>query len=630
VVPRVTNGNQVLTGVTLAGRLTLRRISAVLLLIVLLLLQVPWFLTGTGALSLMAGAAYLAVALIRPHESLLIFAALSPCSTLAAEMLGVPGRGWHLLAQMALGTATGILLQSPEAPPRTRLAPFASLLAFIATTSALLQFCELLFWASSVFECVQSIAHTFVTAKPWPPMKAAWIVAAGVTGGWATERILRDRPALLRPTLAVALAGHAYVAALNVWPLARSALRGPEFLTAFLALLRVSRLSFQTDFNAAGSAFALAFVASWGLRGSSWQRLAVVAIQVTLAAGLWVTGSRAAMAAAAVTPLLILGWTAGRRWRRARITGVASVAATAAFLMIFVAWYPMTRNDSFRSTLASRWVLMSAGLQMFETAPVFGVGVSHFYDLSWNYIGEHAHHVGARQENAHNNFIQVLAEQGAVGLAILLMAIGLLLWQAFRAEQTTSSPTRVWLAGGLIAAILTWLTGHPLLTAEFTTVFWLFCGLLAATLPPPVPSEGLRRLTMLGAIGLVACLPFRVVDARNHANLEHRGFDLSSWLFDDEQRYREGGRAFSLFLRADGQPQLLPVRRAPGAPQLVLALSRGGRLLSSVRLGDDAWHDIQVTLSPGGRDYELVEASVTPLDAAPADRPAWVRVGRAR
>ncbi len=89
-------------------------------------------------------------------------------------MLGVPGRGWHLLAQMHPRRGDW----SPASAPRPmtlehgwRPSPACSPSSPSRRPSCSSPNC--LFAESSVAERVQSIARTFVTPKPWPPMKAA-------------------------------------------------------------------------------------------------------------------------------------------------------------------------------------------------------------------------------------------------------------------------------------------------------------------------------------------------------------------------------------------------------------------------------------------------------------------------
>jgi O-antigen ligase len=67
-------------------------------------------------------------------------------------------------------------------------------------------------------------------------------------------------------------------------------------------------------------------------------------------------------------------------------------------------------------------------------------------------------------ENAHNNFLQVLAEVGVAGLAALLSFLGVVFWEAWRRTRTAAGgPWRHAAAAGLLAFMMTWATGHPML-----------------------------------------------------------------------------------------------------------------------------------------------------------------------
>src|SRR6185436_1236366 len=90
-------------------------------------------------------------------------------------------------------------------------------------------------------------------------------------------------------------------------------------------------------------------------------------------------------------------------------------------------------------------------------------------------------------ENAHNNFIQILAELGSFGLAGFLWLVAAFLFAArkgvdrveVRQAPEAAGPetgadwtaAQLGLSGGVVAFLLSCLVSHPLLNTE---VFWLF------------------------------------------------------------------------------------------------------------------------------------------------------------
>ncbi len=222
----------------------------------------------------------------------------------------------------------------------------------------------------------------------------------------------------------------------------------------------------------------------------------------------------------------------------------------------------------------------------------------------------------------------MLAEQGLVGLVALLFALGSLLWAGFTVNDPLPSQVRLWLTLGIVAAMGTWLTGHPLLVPEFSYVFWLFCGILAGTTPEP-PQSRTPVVALACALLVLTTVPFRASAVRDKAALEHLAIGMSAWQHDDSQRYREGGSRFILFLPATGQPVKLPLRRAPGSPDpATVEFSVRGRVFDDVTLAGDDWHDAILTLPTRHRDFEQVEVTVHTAPVRTVSATMLVRVGR--
>jgi O-antigen ligase len=85
-------------------------------------------------------------------------------------------------------------------------------------------------------------------------------------------------------------------------------------------------------------------------------------------------------------------------------------------------------------------------------------------------------------ENAHNFFLQVLAESGVVGLVgliALLAAVGAALVALLRQSDVAEARLAAGAAVGVIAFVLTWTTSHPLLS--LSNQLWLAAVLAVTT-----------------------------------------------------------------------------------------------------------------------------------------------------
>jgi hypothetical protein len=112
--------------------------------------------------------------------------------------------------------------------------------------------------------------------------------------------------------------------------------------------------------------------------------------------------------------------------------------------------------------------------------------------------------------------------------------------------------------------------------------------------------------------GVLASVPLRARALLNVADLEHRGFGVSSlWQHDDEQRYRQAGASFALYLPATGRPVAVPFRRAPGAPDLLLVdVTIGGRIVDTISVTGETWQTALIQMPAGPRQFQLVDFAV--------------------
>jgi len=174
----------------------------------------------------------------------------------------------------------------------------------------------------------------------------------------------------------------------------------------------------------------------------------------------------------------------------------------------------------------------------------------------------------------------------------------------------------------------TWLTGHPLLVAEFAFIFWLYAGVLAALSNPATDNR--RWFMWMTVVILAVTVPARASARRDSAQLEHIGFELSMWQHDDEQRYRTAGREFSIYLPATGRDVSIPMRREPGPATpdpLFVDIVVQKRRVATVTLRGNAWQSADVTLPRQSRLFELAQFVVRAQ--TPVLPTVLVRVGKA-
>jgi O-antigen ligase len=241
------------------------------------------------------------------------------------------------------------------------------------------------------------------------------------------------------------------------------------------------------DVNAAGSHYILSGLIALGLLGSigraRWPWFVSLAMLVV---ALWMSGSRAAAVAAIAMTLVWFGVQArvARGWAfpsvSARQLGVASVVVLA--LLTGVGRFGSSNADvgSASRSLSIRGEFLDTSVRMFATAPVAGVGIGTYYERSSVFMSPTLRALYGR-ENAHNYYMQVLAELGVVGLAVFLWWLGSALAPAWRAAVARPATEAFALCLGCAAYLLTCVTGHPFLVVEAAVPFWVALGVAAAT-----------------------------------------------------------------------------------------------------------------------------------------------------
>ena len=297
-------------------------------------------------------------------------------------------------------------------------------------------------------------------------------------------------------------------------------------------------------------------------------------------------------------------------------------------------YYPRDRNAEAAVAFQIRASLAKGALEMARAEPVFGVGVGRFYPLSVDYTLKQ---YIAPRENAHNNFLQILAELGVPGLILFLSIVALSIREGVRSAGES------WIAAGSAAGaaayLLTCMAGHPLLVDAAAYPFWIALG-LAATPLASAPGLSRRSMLVIGAVAVavLVSLPFRLARAEQYANLESASAGFSVWQREtDGKRYRWSGGHATFFAPSTSTAVHLPLRAGTAASSPVevrFSVDRQESQRIVLQPGSD-WTSVRLPLPPDhrGRFVRIdIDASLPgvprPADAKTTDLSGVLMVGR--
>ena len=364
-----------------------------------------------------------------------------------------------------------------------------------------------------------------------------------------------------------------------------------------------------------------------------------------IAAGLWACGSRAAIMAG----LLALVWPLalrGRIWRIAAVRrshlAIAGLLVVAAVAMAYLLPHRETQRSATDAALV-RYELARSSLRMLATAPVFGVGVGNYFSLSGQFASKEllALFPPAQRENAHNNYLQVLAELGLAGFAafVWLAAVSVRRLLRLLSEEVSAGELRLrWgIAIGILAFAITCLGGHPLLIDEPAFSFALLCGAAvglgapgAAAARASTTSPQWRQAGPLATaivIALVVAVPIRWYSARAAMDLSDVAFGLTGWYTGrDGIAYRLAGSTSLLYVPAAYRAIRIPLRATDPHEEVSLEIRVDGLALEEMRIRADNWQVVRVALPPqrGSSRFRRLDFTVT----TPARTPRVLFIGR--
>jgi hypothetical protein len=570
----------------------------------------PPFMPGWPA-AFAAGAAAVA-AVVHPRLALAAFAAFFPIApAICSALLQLPARAAETIL---LGVVAGLLARraihrgDAPAPRAFTFATAAFALVMIVSVAIQLALTSVVLSPAGLAEAIANFGRTYYDGSRTfsyvvaaVPMLCAAVVsvmiAAYARSAGAAEQILR-----------MMITGGAAVACLNIARLSGALLRSGDPLSALAHTITTVRVSAPYgDPNATGSYFALLLPVAVGLttQSAGRRRWYYATAAMLIAAALWMSGSRAALIGVAVVGVgaLLL------RRREAALTRRVGLAAGAAAVLLLLALAfpnPLFDRASTSGALGIRAEMARVAGRLWLTNPALGVGLGQFRERSGPFVQDEYVRTLYGRENAHNKFLQILAELGALGAA----AFALVLIAALR------YPAPFGIRAGLAAFLITCLAGHPLLVPDVAVAFGIALGVAASAQPP----EGrLRRLPLnavLVAVLAIAAAPFAYRTERDALSLDHVGIGVSGWVSGgDGVRYRRSEGDATIFVPRDARQLVLVVRPAdPAALPATFRLWLNDRPADSFAVPLDAWQTYRMTM-PGTRGAPFIPLRIAAAGA---------------
>ena len=559
----------------------------------------------------------------RPLEALFLLVGVGPLARATMRAAGSDALplAWMLPAVLLGGAvALAVRRHSPARWP-TPLVAAAIVLAWMAMTSVAVTVLA----GSMLFESPdtwRASAWSFL-GRDFFAGTSRW--RATTAGVWLAQEVLlvplaatvitsrEDRRALSR----IAIAAATGVAALNIsGGIALGVHRGGWF--RLLHVLRAGRFSQAfPDVNAAGSFLALAVVLSGALCVSSLRQgrhrqatIAGVAFVLQLA-GLWLTGSRVALAAAVVAAVGLQVLSAWRKGVTAqRIAGVGAVLVLGVIVLGASQARRLTNDAPLAWTVRVEFVKTT--WRMLQDHPLWGVGVGAYLQSSPHYSSRALRAIYP-VENAHNNFLQIAGELGPVALgAFVLLALAPLVSVARATGSDGADDVAVALWGGWLAFLLTCAGGHPLLIPE-VGVFALSClGALASANAPRLQESPVPARTSWMLAGIVAALlvsvPLRATAERRAADLEHVVVTGERWTREDGIPTLRFRGDVAVYVVADGGRSNVTLRVPDaGRRPAELTLRLDDQIADIVRISDPDWKTWAMVVPPrGGERFRLL------------------------
>lgn len=360
--------------------------------------------------------------------------------------------GYDLVAGFVVGTVIGSLGFNREGLTKLVLPPIVSFACIVISVSVVLAISRNLWQAASDFSAgglKYNALHLFNIGwrDDYYPIVDLTSFGLAIAFFSCVMHILsdNDRPQerVLKPLLwgVIIAAIWSLIQAKTGLGLPHSSASGNRYYQGF----GFAGTAFQPDIHAFSGHMLLGAVGALGcyfLRDAKISRWLITAAIVMGWVGLAVSKSRGSALMACVFYLLVAGW---MLWRREKL--YFFIATTLIFfglgavyifhrwgMSIIPLWFiqyieglprlHINNLEALNSHFGSRAEIYRAAIRMFENFPLMGLGQGTFYRMSGTFEFAGSRFLASIQgENAHNYFLQILAETGLIGFCTLAAVI---------------------------------------------------------------------------------------------------------------------------------------------------------------------------------------------------------------
>jgi len=392
---------------------------------------------------------------------------------------------------------------------------------------------------------------------------------------------------------------------------------------------RLSGFAFNRQYMATYILLVLPLVGcGWFMAGMGWTwRWLCAGAAALLLVCLALVGQKTPMLVLVVQGAALAGLAGRFSWGRRLLLLVLPPALLLALDRLLLNSQLLHRLLAFSPATNPYFEAWSLAREMFKTSPLLGVGTGQWNP--WTVWLQAA--AGVRgwilpflQGSAHNQYMQLLAEQGLAGFSVFLFAAGGVLWAGCRALRRQAEPLRF----AAFLALLGWLAFGLLQTMLYFRVFGLAFFLLLALLPPGVLDGAFPRLGARGRAvalaALVLLLGLRVYQV--YQQPPRVGF--TAGLYRCQELPGKGrGRwmgARAVMVMPAGQSSLrlkaMDAAPSPGPQAQVLWARSPGAPAVSARLSPGQWSELRLRLPAASRGpcpvFLWVEHTTPPAEPA--------------